>query len=280
MIYQTSMIKYTSKTNNQDGISLMLSILVLAAITAISFSLTTIVFIELKSSSDVVKSEPALYATLGVTEEALFQYKRYVNERDDGVEVNPPLLDVTTCSVASGDESVCKLAGVGISFPVYPPYQSTQPIEFDDPIRLETVYAGATNVIPLYQVNNFELQYNKLELQRVPTNNANNLLMSVRGLSENPSGADHILMDGVKLNEVDGIYSITGFLSGYQYELSLKNDVALGEDPENIQVSISSFDSGGSPKGLPFIGKKVLKIRADSPGLVTSRTYKVYIPVP
>ncbi len=277
MTYQTTMIKYTSKTSNQDGISLMLSILVLAAITAISFSLTTIVFIELKSSSDVVKSEPALYATLGATEEALFQYKRYVNERDDGVPVEP-LIDVPSCMPK--ELLVCKLGGVEISFPVYPPYQSTQPIEFDDPVRLETVYAGATNVIPLYQVNDFTLQYNKLELQRVPTNNANNLLMSVRGLSENPSGADHILMDGVKLNEVDGIYSITGFLSGYQYELSLKNDVALGEDPENIQVSISSFDSGGSPKGLPFIGKKVLKIRADSPGLVTSRTYKVYIPVP
>ncbi len=276
MIYQTTMIKYTSKTSNQDGISLMLSILVLAAITAISFSLTTIVFIELKSSSDVVKSEPALYATLGATEEALFQYKRYVNERDDGTVVN--LIDVPSCMPK--ELLVCELGGVKISFPVYPPYQSTQPIEFDDPVRLETVYAGATNVIPLYQVNNYELQYNKLELQRVPTNNGNNLLMSVRGFSENPSGADHILMDGVKLNEADGVYSITGFLPGYQYELSLKNDVPLGGDPENIQVSISSFDSGGSPKGLPFIGKKVLKIRADSPGLVTSRTYKVYVPVP
>lgn len=275
MTYQTSMIKYISKTSNQEGISLMLSILVLAAITAISFSLTTIVFIELKSSSDVVKSEPALYATLGVTEEALFQYKRYVNERDTGEVVD--LLDVPGCMPK--ELEVCNLGGVTISFPVNPS-QPTQPIEFDDPIRLETVYAGATNVIPLYRVNDFELQYNKLELQRVPTNNSNDLLITIRGISENPSEPDQIFYNEVKLTEVEGPKSFNLISRGFQYELSLKNDVPLGGDPENIQVSISSFDQSDVAKGLPFIGKKVLKIRADSPGLVTSRTYKVFIPVP
>lgn len=261
------------KLDKQSGISLMLSVLVLAAITAISFSITTIVFIELKSSSDVVKSEPSLYATLGVTEEALFQYKRYVNDREDGS--TETLLDVPSCTTSTGDQNVCKLAGTNISLPPQDD-NSPQPFEFDDPVRIESIDAGVTKVIPLYTLNNYDLLYNTILLKRVPTDNTGNLNVKLRLISEDPSVPDEFLPseEGQNLAENDTLpVNWFTYSSGYEYELFLTNT-----SNGNIQLSISSFGTDDHPKGLPFIGKKVLKVLAEYAGL--NRTYKVFIPVP
>ncbi len=273
------MIYHTNRHNElilsrQQGISLMLSILLLAAITAISFSFITIVFIELRSSTDFVRSEPALYATLGVTEEALFQYKRYVNERDIGITLDPPLLDVTDCSPNDQPPTyfnICKVGNVSVELPSTP---FTQPLAEDDPVRLETVYAKHKNVIPLYQVNDFSLQYSKLILQRVPVNNNDKMLVQVRAIAQDPNIEDSIVVDE-KLFESTPTLTINQFFENYQYELILDNP-----SDDNIQVSIASFGPGVNPqpKGLPFVGKKVLKVMANYLGL--TRMYKVYIPVP
>lgn len=267
----TSQIKITKSiksTTYQQGISLMLAVLVLAAITAISFSLTTIVFVELKSSSDVVKSEPALYGTLGVTEEALFEYKRYVNERDDGTTVQT--FDVPSCyppdtMIKAG---VCDVGGVGINLP------GSQPLSEDDPIRVETIYSSQTTIIPLYQLNDYSLQYGKLILQRVPTGSNENINVQVRKISQDPSIPDQIVYDQ-NLPEGGPLVVQAPFSEpNYEYELILNNTTQ-----DNIQLSIASFAADGvTEKGLPFIGKKVLKVVADYLGL--TRTYKVFIPVP
>lgn len=64
--------------HNQDGVTLLLSILVLSAILAISFSIATILFVEIRNSGDLVRTESAIYAAEGASEEAFFKLKRKV----------------------------------------------------------------------------------------------------------------------------------------------------------------------------------------------------------
>jgi len=68
--------------NSQAGVTLILGILLLSAVLAISFSLTTIIFIEVKSSSDLLKTEGSLYGATGVGEQAFFNYIRNVEDPD------------------------------------------------------------------------------------------------------------------------------------------------------------------------------------------------------
>lgn len=64
--------------NPQAGVTLLLSILVLSAIVAISFSFASIILVEIRSSGDVARTEPAFYAVQGVVEETIFKIKRAV----------------------------------------------------------------------------------------------------------------------------------------------------------------------------------------------------------
>lgn len=67
-----------NSTTNQKGVTLLLAVLVLSAITAISFSLATIVFIEIRASGDVTRTEPALYGTQAEIEEVIYKVKRTI----------------------------------------------------------------------------------------------------------------------------------------------------------------------------------------------------------
>lgn len=76
MIFQIN--KNQNFFKNQDGITLLLSILILSAILAISFSIATILFVEIRNSGDLVRTEGAIYAAEGASEEAFFKLKRKV----------------------------------------------------------------------------------------------------------------------------------------------------------------------------------------------------------
>ncbi len=75
------MISRTNKldrSNRQAGVTLLLAILVMSAVTAIAFSVATIVLVEIRASGDVLRTEPALYTVQGVTEQAFYSFKRFV----------------------------------------------------------------------------------------------------------------------------------------------------------------------------------------------------------
>ncbi|QQS22785.1 hypothetical protein IPM19_04120 [bacterium] len=256
------------KNHKQEGVSLMMAVLVLAAITAIVFSLATIVFIELRASRDLVRSEPNLYATLGVTEEALFQYKRYVNERSDGDNVT--LMDVPSCFPSRN--GICLIGNVRLELPTEKD-GDPQPLDFDETPKLTTIFAGETQVFPLYSLNDYSLQYGLIRLQRVAVGNTGQLRISLRGIPKDPE-AGETTTDYGNLSEGPPM-SISTFFPDYQYELIVQNT-----DPvNNVQLNITSYAAdGATAKGLPFIGKKVLKVVANYLGL--TRTYTVYIPVP
>lgn len=63
---------------DEEGVTLLLAVLVLSAITAISFSLAAIVFTEIRASGDLQRTEPALYATQGVIEQSIYKVQRDV----------------------------------------------------------------------------------------------------------------------------------------------------------------------------------------------------------
>lgn len=68
--------KFENSNNSQSGITMLLSIILLAAITTISFSLSSITLIEVRTSADVQRTEPSLYNDQGIVEEAIFAVKR------------------------------------------------------------------------------------------------------------------------------------------------------------------------------------------------------------
>jgi hypothetical protein len=242
----------------QAGISLMLGILVLAAITAVAFSLAAIVFIEVRSSGDVTRTEPAMYAALGVTEEALFQYKRYI--------VDDPQLDddfnVPTCEPQNA--KICQLNGVTLTMP--PP----QPIEYDESPRVIFVPTGTRLVLPMYLQNDYNQAYSSVEVEVLPTSTKE---ISISFLKTTPDAQVPAECPGGSIAAGDPPYQCTSF-SDAQYDLVLDN-----QSNEDISVSVETVRVGnGQPAGLPFLGQRVLRILAEYLGL--SRTYEVKIPVP
>ena len=82
MIYPINKIKALKAgigNSSQAGVTLLLAILVLSSILAISFSLATITFIEVRSSSDLLKSESSLFGASAIAEQAIYGVKRQVS---------------------------------------------------------------------------------------------------------------------------------------------------------------------------------------------------------
>lgn len=264
------MTRHTALHNRhtQSGVSLMLSVLVLAAITAVAFSLSTIIYVELRSSGDVLRSEPAMYGTLGVTEEALFQYKRYVNQRENSTQ-NTTVLDVPTCysTQTNPNPNICQVGNVSITIP------NNSLLTLDDTPKVQTVYAQQQATIPLYQVNDFTAQYGKVKVELIPTGSINSLSVAVREIP-NVGNPYFVATQTITESQAGGWTYTLPNTSGAQYELVLTNS-----SNDNFSVSISSYATDTTtPKGLPFVGKQALEVVANYLGL--TRTYRVYIPVP
>lgn len=244
--------------NSQSGVSLMLAVLVLAAVTAIAFSLAAIVFIEIRSAGDSARTEPALYATFGVTEEALFQYKRFYEPSVTNT------FDIATCSGPKGSDP-CLINGVTLDLP------GDQPLAFDDSPRVELVRAGDTITIPLYLVNDYAQQYETVKLEVLPNQTFSSIDFFFRVTDDDGSTSETV---PVSLDPGE-VYEYEGFNPTGQYELILDNDNLT----QDISVSIGTIRVGNAqPDGLPFVGEQVLRIVADYLGL--TRTYQVRIPIP
>lgn len=245
----------------------MLAVLILAAMTAIAFSVATIVFIEIKSSGDSLRTEPNLYATLGVTEEALFQYKRYYTP--SGIQP----FDVVTCS-GPRNSNPCFINNVTLTLP------GVQPIEYDNNPRVEYIGPSSSIIIPMYEVNEYDQKYEEVVIQVLPSSiresiQAYFIKTTDEGLKScEPNGGTYPSCLPLVIN-YGTPYTYTAFSTTGQYELVLVNDnPTLG-----LSVSLVTTRVGNAePSGLPFTGKSVFSIVADYLGL--TRTYRVEIPIP
>ncbi|HEX3099353.1 MAG TPA: hypothetical protein VHQ41_00065 [Patescibacteria group bacterium] len=250
-----------SQTDSQAGVTLMLAVLVLAAITAVAFSLATIVFIEIRSAGDSSRTEPALYGTFGVTEEALFQYKRTFDP------IGGQVLNVPACAPSGSSYNICSLNGVTLSMP------GTQPIAFDSSPRVEFIGKGVTKVIPMYVVNDYTTQqYQTLKIDVLPNGSSVGVNVDVKVYSA--TSVDPTTVYSGTANPGSTL-TYSGFSPGGQYELTLTSR-SVSQD---VSVGISTVRVGGAqPDGLPYVGEQVLRIMASYVGL--TRTYQVRIPIP
>lgn len=106
MVFQNKLKTIKALVSNQDGVTLLLGILILASITAISFSLATIAFVEIRSSADVVRSEPALYVIQGQIEEAIFKVKRGITSNFNGMDFTSFNANFGDCTTASAVKTI------------------------------------------------------------------------------------------------------------------------------------------------------------------------------
>jgi hypothetical protein len=254
----TDETKLGESQTSQSGVSLLLAVLVLAAITAVAFSLATIVFIEIRSSGDAKRTEPALYATFGVTEEALFQYKRFYTPVSKG-DFNVPTCDGPKYS------DVCLINNVTLTLP------GTQPLSFDNNPRVEYVAESSTISIPMYIAGDYSQQYSQIQIQVLPNSNLTAVTASFN-ITFQDNSTTSVTPFPVSPGQPN---TFTQFLPSGQYELIIQN-----QDPYNpVYVSlVTTRVSGQEPSGLPFVGEQVLRIVADYLGL--TRTYQVKIPIP
>jgi hypothetical protein len=233
-----------TKSNTQDGVSLLLAVLVLASITAISFSLATIVFIEIRSSSDFVRSERALYSAYAITEEALFKYSRvidfeYLNGAgtlngvelvaEDQLESLSPLVDVVPAS----------------SIKQYDLVDAENPNGAGGYKRIKLVYFSQ-----LVDIIGYKLW------------------------SIDPAGTDGpVLVSQGELNGYGETFEDQNLDINFQYQLDVENN-------SGTDITINLYTYGPTvdeSKGLPNIGQTYVDITASYLGL--TRKYQAKIPV-
>ncbi len=235
--------------SNQSGVTLMLAVLILSAITAIAFSLAAIVTIEIRNAGDNLRTEPALYATLGVTEEALFQYRRGATS----------IMDVTNCD-STDRNGICNLNGVSLS-----PVALTE----DSTPRTQTVRPNERLVIPLYLPQQFDKQYSQIIFTVLQTRTNGIIDITCRETKIDNSVNDTT----TQLNELSDSWSCNNFNDNSQYEIILNNTGRTNP----VTVSIDSYGADGQPKGIPYIDQQVLRVLSTSAGNLT-RSYLVRIP--
>jgi hypothetical protein len=244
MMYRTR----TNSTHDERGVSLLMAVLVLASITAISFSLATIVFIEIRASADFVRSERALYASYAITEEALFKYSRgatfnYLNGEET---LNGVALEATESSTTTSPYSDALSAGASEQYTLVNPEDPNGPGGYGGIQITNVSQNGATIQVQLYSIDPAE------------EGGARTLVTEAGPLAFNESFPDN------------GTEDLDPLL---QYEVVVTNVSATN----GVSFNIYTYDSNGIDKGLPNIGESLVEITASYLGL--TRKYQAHIPV-
>ncbi len=282
-----------SQQNKQAGITLLLSILILAAVSAIAFSLATVLFIEIRSSGDLVRTEPALYATQGVLEQAIFKIKRSVSDtlipESDGTPND-------NCSVSV--VLACVLNNVATTTQISP-YQ-------DNPLTDLVLPSSDTylNTKNSYYLLDPTDPYTDGDGNGSPDGNYTQIVIKNEGIVssdgtaqadlevalcriDNTSCVDETTgaftpstedIGPITLNpgdQTDPIDASDNLVPESSYALYVIN-TSPASDPANGFVKITS-----SPTGLPYFGKKAVNVIAKYLGQTASgltRKYKAIVP--
>ncbi len=230
--------------SSQAGVSLLLAVLVLASITAISFSLATIVFVEIRSSSDFIRSERALYSAYAITEEALFKYSR-------GVDFD--YLD------GNGE-----LNGVGLV--------ATDTQEAQSPL-IDVIPASSAAQYDLVEATdpNGSANYKKIRLVHYSQGGG---ALDYQFWSIDPVGeGGRQLVSQGQLTGYGEVFEHSNLDLNLQYELDLTNGTS-----DDITINLYTYGpTVDEPKGLPNIGQTIVEIVASYLGL--TRKYQAVIPV-
>jgi hypothetical protein len=264
-------------TDKESGVTLLLSLLILSAITAIAFSLATIMFIEIRSSGDLQRTEPALFATQGILEEAIFKIKRNVSEiPETGCATNLFALD-------------CTVNGVSVQ---------TTIDSYREPVLNESILSTATDYIVTkhaYYLINPDDPYSDVDGNGSPDGGYARLILTNTG-----SGAQANLEVAIcRIDDSDCINTNGTFTPGIE-DIG-PDPLPIGQtiiyDSSDGLVATSAYalyiinktpGSGGfihiesygplatQALGLPYFGKKAIDVQATYIGL--TRKYRAIVP--
>lgn len=269
------------RVKSQAGVTLLLAILVLSSLLAISFSLATILFVEVRSSGDLLRTEATFYATQGVSEQIIYNYKRKI---PDGLMVYPT-----------------QVANVQLS----DPYVSSQGSYNgqQDVVKVNTTFANTTNHYAFYDPNNpiGPSGYGALKIYYQPTGVTDAVYVylcqynpgypvdssgnTVNSYNSTPcsdmnersklvgNNVDYWLDAGVLLRPINSPYT-HALDSTLQQELILYNPSTAN----NIYVKIQGFSDTAAqyPEGLPYFNQTVVNVSGSNSGV--NRNLKVTVP--
>jgi hypothetical protein len=279
------------KKGGQEGVTLMLSVLILAAILAIAFSLATITFTEIRSSGDLLRTEPAFNAADAVAEEALFKVKRNV---PDNLFTYSSSLNNVKLGNPVPTESFTSTPILQVVVPRYSNDFNSTRVRF--PIYDTACIAPKTGGSQTCETGGSG--YGRAQVTYLDTGNSDVLKVFLCEFDPrkpvDPSGQDSssyssvpcsnptdtsngywkTLSGGDYLTNSDSNRTRTWTLDPYmQQELIFYNSGATAD----IHVEVRTFDQNYVAKGMPLVGQKAVDINASSAGVV--RKIRTIIPL-
>jgi hypothetical protein len=258
--------KLFRKQNNepQAGVSLLLAILVLSAILSISFSLASVLLIEIKSSGDLLRTEPSLYAAQAITEESIFKIKRKTGvsiaaSTIGTVSVSAPAESTTstpaqTVKILPGGSFTSTAARYLIFDPANPSCGPGDPPCGSGYGRIKVTYLDSGNETDLRL---YLCEFNPATAAAPCTS---------------PSGSDFTYENVAVTRGTSTAWVSPLFDFDEQQEL-----VLINTSPSDMYVIIETFALDGvTGKGLPYFGETAIEVEANNAGL--TRTLRSRIP--
>jgi hypothetical protein len=230
------------RQENQAGITLMLAVLVLAGITAIAFSIAAIVFVEIRASGDLLRTEPALYAVQSVTEEAFYGTTRNIEDFPFSTEING--------------------VNLAIAERAYDPSPQTYVIYYNT----ETKFSLADPAAP------FQNSYTTVRLEYINPPISSTLTAQLYQYQDN--GQTGVASEQeLNYKTPDWTINLEDYANNEHSEFEI---VLTTDNPNNSTILITSSRNGDPSGGLPLIGRKAYDVAASYLGL--TRRYTVSTP--
>ena len=252
-----------------DGVTLFLSILVLAAITAVAFSLASVTLVEIQTSGDVERTEPSYYADQGITEEAIYSLKRKVSSVQGAPNLGTNCA-TTFVSYTGPDPSIAgetKICDIMASYNIE--------------VRILTsanTYATARRFY-LYNPANFGLGaggYGNVSVTNTSKTNTTIHVYICKLINDCSTTGIWEASSNVDITPGNGrVFILNGTASDGSYELAITNK-SVATPPDDAFAQIISYDTNNVGKGLPYLNKKAIQIQSTKSGL--TRKVEVLIP--
>jgi len=207
-----------NKIRSEKGVTLLLTLMILAAVSAIVFSISVIALNEVKTSADEINSEPAITGAEGMAEQMLYDNIRGLN---------------TSCTGTPQNETLSS-SGVTTSFVNSYYYPGTY---------ITTVAANSSQSLYLYDpcLPGAAPNYTSLSVQMGATGNGNVAVCSwnFANCQASPDVSGYSLSAGQTTTDVAG--GPTPLISTDQYQIILTNTTGA---PESFGLTTTSTSPG------------------------------------
>ncbi len=289
MIYRHHKIRnlirqLADENSRQAGVTLLLALLVLSAILSIAFSITTILFIEVRSSNDLIKTEPAIYGANAIGEEAIFNIKRhtcdagncaYTTQFNNKVIASAPVKTSTTTPIFQDRIPAGGSFNTANTYVFYNAIAGTSSTTGSSYGKVSISYLDTGNL----GGNNLIIYLCEFN-PSLPVDPTGQTVFSYHSVAcSDPADSSHLQAPGNLPYWIQTAYSLTPTAS-VNFNLDpAKQQTLLLYNPNsvNIYVKIQTFDADGvTPKGLPYVGQTAVDINVSNAAV--GRKVRVTVP--